>query len=118
MFRRGDMINHNQKLCRAVVDDVWWWVVQGKGPGRRDRQVLVAAVGSAVAQVQPAGPRRAARRARRHPRRVGGDPQSGQALRRFTGQSLRLPRVFSVDCQAQQIAVAALYIYALCNACV
>jgi hypothetical protein len=50
-------------------------VVQGEGPGRRDRQVLVVAVGSAVAQVQPAGPGSAAQRERfRH-------PQSGQALR-------------------------------------
>lgn len=68
-------------------------VVQGEGPGRRDRQVLVTAVGSAVAQVQPAGPGRAARRVR-HPRRVGRDPQSGQAFRRFTGQSLSLLLVF------------------------
>jgi len=62
-------------------------VVQGEGPGRRDRQVLVVAVGSAVVQVQPAGPGCAARRVH-HARRVGCNPQSGQALRRFTSQSL------------------------------
>jgi len=60
---------------------------EGEGPGRRDRQVLVVAVGSAVAQVQPAGPGLAARRVR-HARRVGRNPQSGKALRRFTCQSL------------------------------
>jgi len=63
-------------------------VVQGEGPGCRDRQVLVVAVGSAVVQVQPAGPGRAARRVH-HARRVGRNPQSGQALCRFTSQSLR-----------------------------
>lgn len=57
--------NINRCAVRLVV-------VQGEGPGRRDRQVLVVAVGSAVAQVQPAGPGRAAQRERvRHPRRVG-----------------------------------------------
>jgi len=80
----GDMINRNSNVpCGWLVVVV----VQGEGPGRRDRQVLVVAVGSAVAQVQPAGPGLAARRVR-HARRVGRNPQSGKALRRFTCQSL------------------------------
>lgn len=63
-------------------------MVQGERRGRQCRQVLVVAVGSAVAQVQPAGPGRAAQRQR--PRR---DPQSRQTLG-FTAKSLKLSMVF------------------------
>ena len=105
------MINRNSNVpCGWLVVVV----VQGEGPGRRDRQVLVVAVGSAVAQVQPAGPGLAARRVR-HARRVGRNPQSGKALRRFTCQSLSsglvsAPSFFFLCCR-----LAALYICFVCD---
>ena len=94
-------------------------VVQGEGPGRRDRQVLVVAVGSTVAQVQPAGPGRAAQRERvRHPRRVGRHPQSGQALRsavqylsRFFSSAAGCVAGFQLQLSAVRLSVH------ICSAC-
>jgi hypothetical protein len=64
----------------------WCGVVQGER--RRYRQVLVIAVGSALAKVQSAGPGRAAQGQR--PRR---DPQSRQTLGLIHRQNFNLSMV-------------------------